>query len=616
MNWCVISQLMVCCTLLALASGVSAGDDGAVPSSRELGYRLDPRFRFHSQGTAAGSLVELEDGTLMSLSSENGGTVRVSEDEGNTWTQIATIYDGEGPGKPTRDLECGLAIGTESGVIIWLYRDFENWHWKWDEETGEAIDPRLTVWSVRSLDGGKTWVDRQMVFDGYCGALIDIMQTAEGSVVVPVQRYVPNPGRHCQCTYMSQDDGKTWTRSNIIDLGGHGHHDGAFEGTLTELEDGRLIMLLRTGLDRFWRAYSFDGGRTWRQIEPTDIPASNAPGSVLRLQSGRLALVWNPLSPGTEMRPLMDLRPSGPRQSWGTELPCNGWRNSLLIAFSDDSGETWSEPITFARGARLCYPQMWERRPGELWISFVAGSAWTRNLVSVKEEDLLKPLAPPAGEPLTIVAFGASTTAPRGSLIVYAMLLEWELTDEGRNVRVINAGKGSDNTVTARKRFEQDVLAHDPELVIIQLGINDSAIDVWRGVTEPRVPIADYERNLEHLVTTLKDRGSKVILMTPTPLRWTDKLKELYGKPPYDPGDPDGFSFLLKEYAERCRQVAARQGVPLADSFRAFQEYGEVEGQAVDDLLLDGMHPNDLGHEIEADLLLEQIRALFERPGP
>ncbi len=605
---------ILCLPLLMLMSGASANDaDKARASWRELGYRLHPGFSFVSQGMAAGSFIELEDGRLMNLSSENGGTVQVSEDEGKTWTQIATMYEGKGPGKPTRDLECAQALRTKSGVIVWIYRDFENWHWKWDDETGEAVDPVLTVWSIRSLDGGRTWVDRQMVFDGYCGSINDIIQTGEGNIVVPIQRYVPNPGRHCQCTYLSEDDGKTWKRSNIIDLGGHGHHDGAIEGTLTELEDGRLLMLMRTGLDRLWKAYSFDGGRTWRQIEPSSIPASNAPAFVIRLTSGRLAVVWNQLSPGKTMRPLMELRPSGPRRGWSTELPADGFRNALSIALSEDSGETWGKPIVFARGPRLCYPQIWERRPGLLWISFVAGKSWTRNLVSVREQDLLAG-APPEGEPLTIVAFGSSTTAPRGSLVVYAMLLEWQLADEGRNVRVINAGLGSDTTVSARARFDRDVLAHDPDLVIIQLGLNDAAIDVWKDATEPRVPIEEYERNLEYFVEALKGRGTKVILMTPNPLRWTEKLKGLYGKPPYNPEDPDGFNFLLQEYAERVRRVAARHDVPLVDTYRVFQQFGEVEGQSVDDLLLDGMHPNDRGHEIEADLLLKRIRAMFEQP--
>ena len=597
------------CLLVGPAARTSRGGDR--PSWRELGYRLDARSSYLMQNRAAGSFIRLDDGRLMSLKSDDGGTVELSADDGKTWERVATMYEGEGPGRLTKDYECQIAIKTKSGVILWIYRDFENFHWAWDNETGEAIDPKLTVWSIRSLDGGKTWTDRQMIAPGYCGSLNDIIQTRTGEVVVPIQQYVPKPGRHCQYTWMSADDGKTWQRSNLIDIGGHGHHDGIFEGSLVELKDGRLMMLMRTPRDRFWRAYSSDGGRTWKQVEPTNVAASTAPGFVMRLASGRLALVWNPLPPGAKMRPLSELRPGDKPHGQGSELPAQYWRNSLQIALSEDEGQTWSDPVTVAIGARLCYPQMWERRPGEIWVSFVAGSKWVRNLFSVKEQDLLKPLPEPAGDPLTIVAFGSSTTAPRGSLTVYAMLLEWELTGEGRNVAIINAGVGGDTTVRAAARFEKDVLARRPDLVIIQLGINDSAIDVWKGVTKPRVPIDEYERRLEQFVTAIKAQGAKVILMTPNPLRWTDKLKELYGKPPYDADDPQGFSFLLKDYAGRVRKVAARNDVPLVDSFRLFTEYGQAEGQSVDDLLLDGMHPNAAGHALEADELLKLIRKMF-----
>ena len=67
------------------------------------------------------------------------------------------------------------------------------------------------------------------------------------------------PQPHATLTCVSADEGKTWQRGNIIDLGGRGHHDGAIEATVAELSTGRLLMLIRTNLDRFWEAYSDDG---------------------------------------------------------------------------------------------------------------------------------------------------------------------------------------------------------------------------------------------------------------------------------------------------------------------------------------------------------------------
>lgn len=597
-------MLLAAVLCLVIATSALAGER---PSFRELGYRLHPPAQWRAHGIAAGALVPVEDGRLLWLTSENGGTVRLSTDDGATWEQIATMYEGAGPGRPTQDLECGNAIRTPSGAIIYFYRDFENKRFAWDNDAGEPIEASLDVWAMRSLDGGRTWIDRQRIYEGWCGAIEDMIVTRDGAVVVPIECLLRKPGRHGTYTVRSTDDGATWQPSNLIDLGGHGHHDGAMEATLTELADGRLLMLLRTTLDRLWRAWSFDGGRTWRQLEPTDIPASNAPAFVLRLQSGRLVLVWNPLSPGKQIRPLAELAWHGPPASAGSEVNADGWRDTLLIAVSEDEGATWAEPRVLAEGPRLCYPQVLERRPGELWISFVAGADWTRNLVRVTEADLLAPVAERPEPELTIVAFGDSTTAPRSRVATYAAQLDWALADRGVAAAIINAGVGGNTTAMARERFAADVLAYEPDIVIIQFGICDAAVDVWKGASEPRVTIEEYEANLQYFAETLRERGARVILMTPNPLRWTDALREMYGKPPYDPEDPDGFNRFLRDYAKRVRAVAARTGATLVDAFAVFEAHGQVEGHTVDDLLLDGMHPNSTGQALEAELLLEAI---------
>ena len=169
----------------------------------------------------------------------------------------------------------------------------------------------------------------------------------------------------------------------------------------------------------------------------------------------------------------------------------------------------------------------------------------------------------PVAKPVTIVAFGDSTTAVRGSTKVYASVLQEEL----RNVRLINAGVPGNTTEMGRKRFEQDVLMHQPQIAIIQFGINDAAVDVWKTppVTEPRVSLERYEANLRHFVQTLKSKNTRVVLMTSNPLRWTPKLKEMYGKSPYQPENVDGFHAPLVPYCEAVRRVAREEGVDLLD---------------------------------------------------
>lgn len=217
--------------------------------------------------------------------------------------------------------------------------------------------------------------------------------------------------------------------------------------------------------------------------------------------------------------------------------------------------------------------------------------------------------SPQNGQAHTIVLLGDSTTATREKLEIYANWLARELPHKGIKAKIINAGVGGNTTQNAMNRFEQDVLQKNPGLVVIQFGINDSTIDVWKNPpeTKPRVSKKEYIHNLEKITETLKARKCGVILMTPNPMCWTAKLKSLYGKPPYLTDDADGFNVILREYAQAVRQLAERQKIPLVDVYAAFSAYGKADKQSISDLLLDGMHPNDKGHRIVADLLFKEI---------
>ncbi len=330
-----------------------------------------------------GPFVELENGSLLTV---GNNTVTTSTDDGKTWSEPRKIYDGPKPGIPSH----GLLLGTRDGAIVLVYMDFSTQVSivrGWDAVNAQPPQGgRRAVWTIRSLDGGKTWIDRQKIFEGYCGALINIIQTSSDQIVVPVQRMLLDPGRHGQCTYVSTDNGKTWKQSNVIDIGGRGFEDGTFEGTVAELSDGRLLMLMRTTLDYFWRACSNDKGLSWRVIGRSKLDASNAPGYLIRLASGRLALVWNRLA----LERKEPIRGSGGRDqlSHHQRVDVSWQRLELSLAFSEDDGKTWTQPVVIVRAGsgEVCYPYILEHRPGQLWIT-------TRNRANVRlvvrEEDFV-----------------------------------------------------------------------------------------------------------------------------------------------------------------------------------------------------------------------------------
>jgi lysophospholipase L1-like esterase len=220
----------------------------------------------------------------------------------------------------------------------------------------------------------------------------------------------------------------------------------------------------------------------------------------------------------------------------------------------------------------------------------------------------IMPARSETGKPLRIVAFGDSTTAVRAGVAqVYAQRLPKTLAARGIRVEVINAGVDGNTTTLARQRFQSDVLRHQPDLVIIQFGLNDSVIELPGGQTEPRVAQAEYEQNLDYFVRSLRMQDAHVILMTQNPVLWTDKIKEEYAKPPYNPDDRWGFNVLNAQYAESVREIARAHDLPLIDVYQLSLDYDRIPGQSADALLTDGVHPSDEAHRLIADRLTEQI---------
>ena len=191
-----------------------------------------------------------------------------------------------------------------------------------------------------------------------------MIQTSRGQIVAPMQTMLDR-NRHVTLTCVSADDGKTWQRGNIIDLGGRGDHDGAMEATVAELSNGRLLMLIRTNLDRFWEAYSDDGGRYWREIRPSPDR---------RLQFARLPDSSGQRPAGAGLESTVSRREEAASCRAAAPIARNGqasWqREELSLAFSEDDAKTWTKPVVIARqpGGGLSYPFVFERRPGELWI--------------------------------------------------------------------------------------------------------------------------------------------------------------------------------------------------------------------------------------------------------
>jgi sialidase-1 len=315
-----------------------------------------------------GPFVRLKDGGILTVGETESF---ISYDEGQSWKTYEIFrYENTWSIRPERALIC-----TREGTVILAFaNDLERANWNWQEDIHDSPGATLPTYAVRSLDGGQTWEAPQKLHDEWTGAIRDIIQTSDGSVIFTSMMMQHNPGHHSIVTYTSKNEGKNWLRSNVIDLGGVGHHSGVIESTIEQLRDGRIWMLMRTVWGRFWEAYSEDEGLSWKHFKVTPIKASTAPGLLKRLASGRLMLVYNQLYPeGQNEYPL-----SGGNGQW-SEVPAVNHRKELSIMFSEDDGRSWTDPVVIARTERdISYPYLFEIKPGELWLTTWRGELRAR----------------------------------------------------------------------------------------------------------------------------------------------------------------------------------------------------------------------------------------------
>ena len=114
------------------------------------------------------------------------------------------------------------------------------------------------------------------------------------------------------------------------------------------------------------------------------------------------------------------------------------------------------------------------------------------------------------GPELRVLAFGDSLFAGYGlanpDTQSYPEQLEQAMRQDGRNVRIANAGVSGDTTAAGRQRlaFTLDSQAAKPDLVLLELGGND----LLRGL-----PPQQTRENLEAMLAELEKRGIPVVLM-------------------------------------------------------------------------------------------------------
>lgn len=544
-----------------------------------------------------GPFVRTADGVLWGMDARGA---LVSKDDGRNWT-AKTIFD------PERFQPSGerALLRTKEGVMLYAFLNRKELRFNWDEKKGgPQEDCRLPVYLARSADDGVTWAPPVRLQEGWCGAVRQMIQLRTGRILLICQQAMANPGRHATTTYYSDDLGQIWQTGDIIDLGEAGNyrdpvtglnattHGGGLEGTVLEKRNGDLKLLLRVPHGCFYEVSSKDGAK-WGAAVPSPIEASDSPGMMVRLASGRVALVWNRYRDPTKR---------------------TGRREQLSIAFSENDGLTWTTPQVVAihpvpPGKKesaywVAYPYVFEAAPGRLWLSTMQG----RLSAALNERDFLAPLEKPLDGPaVRIITLGDSITrgARPGVLPAhtFSARLRAGLREAGLPVHVHNLGIGGERTDQALARLQRDVISQRPHLVTVMYGTNDSWVDP--GKTESRLSAAQYEANLRTIVRQLQEARIQVVLMT-EPRFGEENRRNGLGEEP---------NLRLARYVEIGRAVARDLQLPLVDHFGGWTTE-QVGGRRLQPWTTDGCHPNFDGHADLASRMLPVIAPLVRTLSP
>jgi len=147
-------------------------------------------------------------------------------------------------------------------------------------------------------------------------------------------------------------------------------------------------------------------------------------------------------------------------------------------------------------------------------------------------------------------------------------------------VRVFNMGTGGHTVRDLKARWQRDVLDLIPDWVSVMIGIND----VWRQFASPRqkeshVPIDEYERTLNELVSQTLPKVKGMILFTPFYM---------------EPNQKDAMRAMTDRYSDVVRKLAAKHKTILVDTQGVFDELLATYYPAT--LGRDMVHPNNVGH--------------------
>jgi lysophospholipase L1-like esterase len=211
--------------------------------------------------------------------------------------------------------------------------------------------------------------------------------------------------------------------------------------------------------------------------------------------------------------------------------------------------------------------------------------------------------------PLTVVAFGDSWTygsvadgwheardAGLGCESIHgswAMQLKKILHERNPQVAFYNKGVGGWKSGQGLAAFEEKVMTHRPNLLLLNFGIND-----WKG----NVVLSDYEMAMEGMIQKTLQAGCHCVLWISGPL--SIQSDEHYGW--HSPVNDSGFPHSYEEFTDVLHKLAAKYDLLIADAAKEIMTLWQSETD-LSGWFHDAIHFKQDGHNL---ILKSMIKTL------
>ncbi|WP_247233307.1 SGNH/GDSL hydrolase family protein [Telluribacter sp. SYSU D00476] len=205
-------------------------------------------------------------------------------------------------------------------------------------------------------------------------------------------------------------------------------------------------------------------------------------------------------------------------------------------------------------------------------------------------------LAMQQAKPTRIVFFGDSITqagvGPKGYITQMKELLQ--ARGQSDQYELMGAGIGGNKVYDLYLRMDEDVLAKNPDVVVVYVGIND----VWHKRTHGTGTDPDkYVKFYEAIIKKLQANNIRVVLCTPSVIgEKTDYSNEQDGD--------------LNRYAGFIRDLATKHNLTLIDLRKDFQEYlvkNNPENKESGVLTTDRVHLTESGNKFLAERMINAL---------